>query len=136
MKMGDIHKAEGRMDEAADCYGQARDLFGENAEKTGSLIFCDHLAGTCEKLASAKKKCGQKKEAEDLYRESVSLRERLYEAGKTVSSAHALAVACYNAAAFLEDKTMMKRAYELWKDLCKRHPEYAKYRDRAEKLCR
>ena len=135
VKTGDIHKSEGRIDDAVDCYGQACGLFRENAEKTGSLIFCDHLAGACEKLASAKKKSGRKKEAEDLYRESVSLREKLYEAGRTVSSAHALAVACYNAAAFLEDKTMMRRAYELWKDLCKRHPEYAKYRDKAEKLC-
>ena len=103
------------MDEAVDCYGQACRLFRENAEKTGSLIFCDHLAGACEKLASAKKKSGQQKEAEDLYRESVSLREKLYEAGKTVSSAHALAVSCYNAAAFLGDKTLMRRAYILWK---------------------
>ena len=135
VKMGDIHKAEGRMDKAADCYGQARDLFRGNVEKTGSLIFCDHLAGTCEKLASAKKKCGQQKEAEALYRESVRLRERLYAAGKTTASAHALAVACYNAASFLENKEMMRRAYGLWKDLSEKHPEYAKYRDKAEKLC-
>ena len=56
VKMGDIHKAEGRMDEAADCYEQAYRLFGKNAEKTGSLIFFDHMAAACEKLASAKKK--------------------------------------------------------------------------------
>ena len=135
VKMGDIHKAEGRIDEAADCYGQARDLFGKNAEKTGSLIFCDHFAGACEKLAGAKKKSGRKKEAEDLYKESVGLRERLYAAGKTTASAHALAVACYNAASFLENKEMMRRAYGLWKDLSEKHPEYAKYRDKAEKLC-
>ena len=79
--------------------------------------------------------CGQKEEAEVLYKESVRLRERLYAAGKTTASAHALAVACYNAAAFLEDKEMMRRAYGLWKDLSEKHPEYAKYRDKAEKLC-
>ena len=136
VKMGDIHKAEGRMDEAADCYEQAYRLFGKNAEKTGSLIFFDHMAVACEKLASAKKKCGQKKEAEVLYKAAVERREMLYAAGKTEASAHALAVSCYNAAAFLEDKEMMRKAYEIWKRLSEKRPEYGKYRDKAEKLSR
>lgn len=131
VKMGDIHKAEGRMDEAADCYEQAYRLFGKNAEKTGSLIFFDHMAAACEKLASAKKKCGQKREAEALYKAAVERREMLYAAGKTEASAHALAVSCYNAAAFLEDKEMMRRAYEIWKKLSEKRPEYGKYRDKA-----
>ena len=136
VKMGDIHKAEGRMDKAADCYEQAYRLFGKNAEKTGSLIFFDHMAVACEKLASAKKKCGQKKEAEVLYKAAVERREMLYAAGKTEASAHALAVSCYNAAAFLEDKEMMRKAYEIWKRLSEKRPEYGKYRDKAEKLSR
>ena len=136
VKMGDIHKAEGRMDEAADCYEQAYRLFGKNAEKTGSLIFFDHMAAACEKLASAKKKRGQKREAEVLYKAAVERREMLYAAGKTEASAHALAVSCYNAAAFLEDKEMMRRAYEIWKSLSEKRPEYGKYRDKAEKLSR
>ena len=136
VKMGDIHKAEGRMDEAADCYEQAYELFRVNVEKTGSLIFCDHMAAACEKLASAKKKCGQKREAEALYKEAVKLRERLYAEERTTTAAHALAVACYNAAAFLDDKSMMRRAYDLWKDLSEKRPEYGKYRDKAEKLMR
>ena len=136
VKMGDIHKTEGRMDEAADCYEQAYRLFGKNAEKTGSLIFFDHMAAACEKLASAKKKRGQKREAEVLYKAAVERREMLYAAGKTEASAHALAVSCYNAAAFLEDKEMMRRAYEIWKRLSEKRPEYGKYRDKAEKLSR
>ena len=136
VKMGDIHKAEGRMDEAADCYEQAYRLFGKNAEKTGSLIFFDHMAAACEKLASAKKKRGQKREAEVLYKAAVERREMLYAAGKTEASAHALAVSCYNAAAFLEDKEMMRRAYEIWNSLSEKRPEYGKYRDKAEKLSR
>ena len=136
VKMGDIHKAEGRMDKAADCYEQAYRLFGKNAEKTGSLIFFDHMAVACEKLASAKKKCGQKREAEVLYKAAVERREMLYSAGKTEASAHALAVSCYNAAAFLEDKEMMRKAYEIWKRLSEKRPEYGKYRDKAEKLSR
>lgn len=136
VKMGDIHKAEGRMDDAADCYEQAYRLFGKNAEKTGSLIFFDHMAAACEKLASAKKKRGQKREAEVLYKAAVERREMLYAAGKTEASAHALAVSCYNAAAFLEDKEMMRRAYEIWKSLSEKRPEYGKYRDKAEKLSR
>ena len=136
VKMGDIHKAEGRMDEAADCYERAYGLFRVNAEKTGSLIFCDHMAAACEKLAGAKKKCGQKREAEALYKEAVKLREQLYAEERTTAAAHALAVACYNAAAFLDDKIMMKRAYELWKNLSERYPEYGKYRDKAEKFMR
>ena len=136
VKMGDIHKAEGRMDKAADCYEQAYRLFGKNAEKTGSLIFFDHMAVACEKLASAKKKCGQKREAEVLYKAAVERREMLYAAGKTEASAHALAVSCYNAAAFLEDKEMMRKAYEIWKRLSEKRPEYGKYRDKAEKLSR
>ena len=39
-------------------------------------------------------------------------------------------------AAFLNDKAMMRRAYELWKHLSEKHPEYGKYRDKAEKLSR
>ena len=136
VKMGDIHKAEGRMDEAADCYEQAYRLFGKNAEKTGSLIFFDHMAAACEKLASAKKKRGQKREAEVLYKAAVERREMLYAAGKTEASAHALAGSCYNAAAFLEDKEMMRRAYEIWNSLSEKRPEYGKYRDKAEKLSR
>lgn len=136
VKMGDIHKAEGRIDKAADCYEQAYRLFGKNAEKTGSLIFFDHMAAACEKLASAKKKRGQKREAEVLYKAAVERREMLYAAGKTEASAHALAVSCYNAAAFLEDKEMMRRAYEIWKRLSEKRPEYGKYRDKAEKLSR
>ena len=136
VKMGDIHKAEGRMDKAADCYEQAYRLFGKNAEKTGSLIFFDHMAVACEKLASAKKKCGQKREAEVLYKAAVERREMLYTAGKTEASAHALAVSCFNAAAFLEDKEMMRKAYEIWKRLSEKRPEYGKYRDKAEKLSR
>lgn len=136
VKMGDIHKAEGRMDEAADCYERAYGLFRVNAEKTGSLIFCDHMAAACEKLASAKKKCGKKREAEALYKEAVKLREQLYAEERTTAAAHALAVACYNAAVFLDDKIRMKRAYELWKNLSERRPEYGKYRDKAEKLMR
>ena len=136
VKMGDIHKAEGRMDKAADCYEQAYRLFGKNAEKTGSLIFFDHMAVACEKLASAKKKRGQKREAEVLYKAAVERREMLYAAGKTEASAHALAVSCYNAAAFLEDKEMMRKAYEIWKRLSEKRPEYGKYRDKAEKLSR
>ena len=133
VKMGDIHKKEGRIPEAAEYYGKACSIFRKNTEKTGSLLFEDHLAGGCEKLASAKKKLGTSEEAETLYKESVVLREQLYRKEKTAAAAHAFAAACYNAAAFLKDRDLMKQAYELWKELSEKHPEYAKYRDRAGK---
>ena len=62
---------------------------------------------------------------------SIAAREELYRSSKTDSSAHSLAIACYNAALFLEDEELMRRAYELWDDLCGSHPEYIKYRERA-----
>ena len=68
-----------------------------------------------------------------LYLESVELRQQLYEKQKTVSAAHALATACYNAAAFLDDRELIRKAYELWDELSVKHPEYAGYRDRAGK---
>ena len=133
VKTGDIHKAEDRMEEAALCYEQACGIFRENAEKTGSRIFLEHLAGGCEKLASIRKKTDRAQDAERLYAESVSLREKLYASGKTVPAAHALAVSCYNAAAYLKNREMMERAHQLWSELSTRHPEYGKYRDRAAK---
>ena len=130
-KIGDIQKALKSLPAAAASYGQALELFDKNRKKTGSRIFLDHYAGGCEKLASAKKKLGDREEAARLYRESIAAREELYQSSKTDSSAHSLAIACYNAALFLEDEELMQRAYELWDDLCGRHPEYIKYRERA-----
>ena len=136
VKAGDIHKAEDRLAEAIDCYKEACGIFRKNANKTGSLIFLEHLAGGCEKLASTLKKLGATQEAEEFYKESVTLREQLHKTSRTVSSAHALATAYYNTAAFLKDKEIMRRAYELWNELSVRHLEYGKYRDKAEKLSR
>lgn len=136
IKSGDIHKAQGRYEDAAGCYEKAGGIFRKNVEKTGSQSFRDHYAGSCEKLASAKKKLGDIQEAEKLYRDSVRLREALYRRTPTDSNAHAYAAACYNAAAFFKDKELMRTAYRLWDELCGRNPEYAKYRDKAEKLSR
>ena len=61
----------------------------------------------------------------------MEIRQELYEKEKTVSAAHALATAYYNAAVFFKDKALMKNAFELWKELSERHPEYVRYRDRA-----
>ena len=131
VKAGDIGKAEGKMEDAEANYEKAVGIFRKNTEKTGSRMFRDHLAGGCEKLASAKKKLGKTQEAEALYKESVEIRQELYEKEKTVSAAHALATAYYNAAVFFKDKALMKNAFELWKELSERHPEYVRYRDRA-----
>ena len=131
VKVGDIKKAEEKMEEAETHYEKAVDIFRKNTKKTGSRIFRDHLAGGGEKLASIKKKLGKVQEAEDLYKEAVEIRQQLYEKENTVSAAHALATACYNAAAFLHDKALMNEAYEIWKELSVSHPEYGKYRDRA-----
>ena len=136
VKTGDIHKAEGRLDDAEQCYREASGIFRTNSEKTGSRLFKDHQAGGCEKLASIQKKRGETEEAAELYRESVTLRTQLYEQDQTVSCANALATAYFNAAAFFNDKAMMEKAYLLWKELSAAHPEYIKYRDKAEKLCR
>lgn len=130
-KIGDIQKALKSLPAAAASYGQALELFDKNRKKTGSRIFLDHYAGGCEKLASVKKKLGDTEEAARLYREAIAAREELYRSSKTDSSAHSLAIACYNAALFLEDEELMRRAYELWDDLCGSHPEYIKYRERA-----
>ena len=133
VKAGDICKAEGKMEEMEMYCEEAVGIFRKNTEKTGSLFYLDHLAGGCEKLASAKKKLGKAQEAEALYLESVELRQKLYEKQKTVSAAHALATACYNAAAFLDDRELIRKAYELWDELSVKHPKYAGYRDRAGK---
>ena len=130
-KLGDIHKAGGRMENAADCYAAACEIFQENAGKTISLIYRDHYAGGLEKLAGARKKLGDAEEAGMLYKEAVAGREQLYADSRTVSAAHALAVSCYNAAAFFDDRALMERAYEIWRELSTGHPEYVKYRDKA-----
>ncbi len=134
VKTGDISKAEGCLEHAAEQYEKAGDIFKKNRDKTGSRIFQDHYAGGCEKLASIKKKLGETESAAALYREALAAREQLYKAEHTIPAAHALAVAAYNAASFFRDKEMMKKAYLLWKELSITHPEYTKYRDKAEKL--
>ena len=136
VKIGDIHKAQKEYPDAVRCYEKACRIFETNVEKTGSLIYLDHYAGGCEKLASARKKTGNAQEAGRLYREAVAMREKLYEASKTVSNAHALAVSCFNAAAFFDDRQLMDRAYKIWDALCEKYPEYAKYRDKARKAMR
>ena len=108
-------------------------MISSGSGKTGSLIYMDHYAGGCEKLASGRKKTGNAQEAGRLYREAVAMREKLYEASKTVSNAHALAMSCFNAAAFFDDWELMERAYRIWDGLYGKYPEYAKYRDKARK---
>ena len=108
-------------------------MISSDSGKTGSLIYMDHYAGGCEKLASGRKKTGNAQEAGRLYREAVAMREKLYEASKTVSNAHALAMSCFNAAAFFDDWELMERAYRIWDGLYGKYPEYAKYRDKARK---
>ena len=136
VKLGDIHKAEERQAEAAGCFEEACGIFRRNVNKTGSLIFLEHLAGGCEKLASALKKLGKTQKAEEFYKESITLREQLHKTSRTVSSAHALATTYYNTAVFIEDKEIMSKAFELWNELSARHPEFRKYRDKAEKMSR
>jgi tetratricopeptide (TPR) repeat protein len=130
-KAGDIRKALGDLPGAAAYYEQALTLFENNIRESESRIFLDHYAGGCEKLASAYKKTGNTQEAARLYRESVKCRENLHASSPTPSAAHALAAACFNAAAFLKDRGLMHRAFELWDSLSRFHPEYRKYRDRA-----
>ncbi len=136
VKTGDTCKATGRLEDAADCYAKACGIFRENVKETGSRLFQDHCAGGCEKLAGVKKKLGETETAAALYKEAVAEREQLHRTEKAVTSTHALAAAYYNAASFFRDREMMKKAYELWDGLCLTHPEYGKYRDKAEKLSR
>ena len=136
VKTGDIHKAEGRTGDAADSYAKAREIFRENMEKTGSRGFTGHYAGSCEKLAGAKKKLGDRQEAESLYREAVALREKLYAAARTPASAHELATACYNDGIFRGERSSLERAGSLWEELSRKDPRYAAYRDRAEEALR
>ena len=131
-KAGDIYKALKDLPQAEQFYRQALDLFEKNKQRSSSRIFLDHYAGGCEKLASAKKKLGDKEEAARLYRESVSARVKLYSLSQSASTAHALAVACYNAALFFKDRELMQKAYGLWDKLSRERPEYKKYRDRAK----
>lgn len=133
VKLGDIYKAIGKRKEAESLYTEAYSIFQRNAKNTGSPIIQDHLAGGSEKLAGIKKKLGRTKEAECLYMEAVRLRQKQCDSAKTASSVHALAAAYYNAAVFLEDREMMRNAYDLWNELSRRHPEYTEYRDKAGK---
>lgn len=130
-KIGDVLKAEKKLEEADDYYKKAEALFSRNVKETDSEFYKEHLAGGYEKLASIRKKLGDSGEAARLYLESVDLREKLYVKSGTVTDANALAVACYNAAIFLEDPELMKKAHEQWKTLSVKHSRYAKYRDKA-----
>ena len=131
VKTADICKTEGKLQETARRCREACWIFRKNVKKTDALPMMDHLAGGCEKLASAEKKLGHGQAAQSLYREAIEVRRKLYETDGKPSSAHALAVAYYNAGLFLKDKECMREAYDLWNTLCASNPKYAKYRDLA-----
>lgn len=131
VKTGDICKAEGKLQETAMRCREACRIFRKNAKETDSLIMTDHLAGGCEKLASAEKKLGNREAAGPLYIEAIELRQKLYEKDRKISCAHALAVAYYNAGLFFKDTEYMREAYEIWNRLCVQEPEFKKYRDLA-----
>lgn len=61
-------------------------------------------------------------EAEALWREAGALREKLFERSPSG----------FNAASFLNNQALMRKAYDLWRDPTKDYPEYAKYRGKAE----
>ena len=134
VKTGDIHKARGRFADAAECYEKACGIFKENIEKTASNGFREHYAGGCEKLASARKKLGEKAEADRLYREAVDLRQQLYDSAKTIANASALATSYYNYGIFRKSKDYLSRARQLWDELSKTDKTYEKYRDDAVKM--
>ena len=111
-------------------------MFEENLEKTGAMHYRDHRAAGCEKLASAKKKLGDREEAKRQYEKATALREKLYETEKTVSAAHALAVTYYNLAGVSDDREIPRKAWQIWCRLCEKDPEFKTYKEMAEKRLR
>lgn len=132
-KTGDIHKACGRYEEASDVYAEARLIFRKYMDKTGSRGYTDHYAGGCSKLAGIRKRLHDSEAAESLYLEACEYRKQLYEASDLHADVHNYASSLYNAALFLKDEEMMRKAYGIWNSLCTEHPEYEQYRDKALK---
>ena len=106
IKVGDIHKTQEHYDEAYECYRDAFRIFERQADVNGSRLYQEHLAAGLEKMAEA----------------------------ETVPYIHSLAASYYNAASVYKSPEMMNMARELWSGLSMDHPEYAKYRDKANKM--
>ena len=134
IKVGDIHKTQEHYDEAYECYRDAFRIFERQADVNGSRLYQEHLAAGLEKMAGISKRRGNKAEADQLYREAIKWRSRLVEEAETVPYIHSLAASYYNAASVYKSPEMMNMARELWSGLSMDHPEYAKYRDKADKM--
>ena len=134
VKTGDICKANEKWEEAAYNYEKARRIFLDNSGKTGSLFYLEHYAGACEKLASIRKKQGDRNAARELYDIAVEERRKLYEKEPDSTNANAFATSCYNAGCFKKDKQLLQTALGIWNVLCVRNLRLEKYRDQVREM--
>ena len=133
IKQGDVAKAEKQYQEAEAFYREAYDILKPLAVQQHTLRYRKHYAGSCEKLASVKKRIIPPPEAMPFFEEAIEARRALKKDYRTPLCSHELAVACFNEGVFADDENCLTEALTLWKEICPAHPEYEKYRAKAEK---
>ena len=136
VKLGDMEKEDKNLTSAAAYYQKAYDTVRPLAEHFRTLRYQRHYATSCEKLASVKKRLAPAEEVKPLFEEAVAVRWALSAKLDTPLTEHELAVSLFNYGAFLDDPAPVRQALEIWQNLCTQHPEYEKYRAKAEKALR
>ena len=136
VKLGDMEKEDKNLTSAAAYYQKAYDTVRPLAEHFRTLRYQRHYATSCEKLASVKKRLAPAEEVKPLFEEAVAVRWALSAKLDTPLTEHELAVSLFNYGAFLDDPIPVRQALEIWQNLCTQHPEYEKYRAKAEKALR
>ena len=136
IKQGDVAKEEKRYQEAHAYYKEAYDILKPLAEKKPTLRYRKHYAVSCEKRASVLKRLLPSEEVKPLFEEAVKTRKALMKDYNSPVRTHELAVACFNEGVFADDEELLVKALELWQAICPEHPEYEKYKAKAEKALR
>ncbi len=131
VKLGDVQRARGACREAVALQREAVAIFEKNAAETGSVQYRKNLASGLEKLAKAWDGLGERAEAVGCLERAVALREALLRDFPSHTARHELATTLYLCAEYTRDAGGMRRAQRLWREMCREHPEYEKYADRA-----
>lgn len=133
VKLGEVQRARGACREAAALQQEAVAIFEKNAAETGSAQYRKNLAAGLEKLAKSLDGLDRRDEAISCLERAVALREALLTEFPSHTASHELATTLCLFAEYTRDAGMMERALRLWEEICRNHPEYERYADRARR---
>ena len=133
VKLGEVQRARGACREAAALQQEAVAIFEKNAAETGSAQYRKNLAAGLEKLAKSLDGLDRRDEAISCLERAVALREALLTEFPSHTASHELATTLCLFAEYTRDAGMMERALRLWEEMCRNHPEYERYADRARR---